>query len=71
MFSAFAYSVILSPKHLPRLAATLGLFTNYGLREFAKRQGLLNLQGADLVGLWMVGTILIQDRRSRRRKGKS
>jgi predicted unusual protein kinase regulating ubiquinone biosynthesis (AarF/ABC1/UbiB family) len=40
--------MILSPKHLPRLTATLGLFTNYGLREFANRQGLLNLEGAAL-----------------------
>src|SRR4026209_2351787 len=44
--SAFAYYMILSPKHLPRLAAIVGLFTNYGLRDFAKRQGLLNLVGA-------------------------
>jgi predicted unusual protein kinase regulating ubiquinone biosynthesis (AarF/ABC1/UbiB family) len=42
--------MILSPKHLPRLAATLGLFTNYGLRDFAKRQGLLSLEGANLAG---------------------
>jgi predicted unusual protein kinase regulating ubiquinone biosynthesis (AarF/ABC1/UbiB family) len=42
--------MILSPKHLPRLTATLGLFTNYGLREFANRQGLLNLEGATLAG---------------------
>ena len=40
--------MILSPKHLPRLASTLGLFTNYGLRDFANRQGLLNLDGANL-----------------------
>ncbi len=40
--------MILSPKHLPRLAATLGLFTNYGLRDFANRQGLLGLEGANL-----------------------
>ncbi|MFN2637624.1 MAG: ABC1 kinase family protein [Gemmatimonadaceae bacterium] len=40
--------MILSPKHLPRLASTLGLFTNYGLREFANRQGLLNLEGSPL-----------------------
>jgi ubiquinone biosynthesis protein len=40
--------MILSPKHLPRLAATLGLFTNYGLRDFAGRQGLLNLEGANV-----------------------
>jgi ubiquinone biosynthesis protein len=42
--------MILSPKHLPRLAAIVGLFTNYGLRDFAKRQGLLNLEGANLDG---------------------
>lgn len=50
MFSALAYRMILSPKHLPRLAATIGLFTNYGLRDFAKRQRLLNLEGAGLAG---------------------
>ena len=38
--------MILSPKHLPRLVATIRLFTNYGLREFAKGQGLLSLEGA-------------------------
>ncbi len=48
MLSAPSYRMILSPKHLPRLAATLGLFTNYGLRDFANRQGLLNLEGASL-----------------------
>jgi ubiquinone biosynthesis protein len=48
MFSAFAYHMILSPKHLPRLAAIVGLFTNYGLRDFAKRQGLLGLEGTGL-----------------------
>ena len=37
--------MILSPKHLPRLAAIVGLFTNYGLRDFANRQGLLGLEG--------------------------
>ena len=42
--------MILSPKHLPRLAAIVGLFTNYGLRDFAKRQGLLNLEGSSLAG---------------------
>lgn len=50
MLSAPAYRMILSPKHLPRLAATLGLFTNYGLRDFANRQGLLSLEGVDLDG---------------------
>ncbi len=42
--------MILSPKHLPRLASTLGLFTNYGLRDFANRQGLMSLEGASLNG---------------------
>jgi ubiquinone biosynthesis protein len=42
--------MILSPKHLSRLRATLGLFTNYGLRDFANRQGLLNLEGAGTGG---------------------
>src|SRR5512132_3231431 len=37
--------MILSPKHLPRLVATVRLFTNYGLRDFANRQGLLALEG--------------------------
>lgn len=40
--------MILSPKHLPRLVATIRLFTNYGLRDFANRQGLLTLEGASL-----------------------
>jgi ubiquinone biosynthesis protein len=42
--------MILSPKHLPRLAAVVGLFTNYGLRDFAKRQGLLNIEGPSVAG---------------------
>ena len=40
--------MILSPKHLPRLISTIRLFTNYGLRDFANRQGLLDLEGASL-----------------------
>lgn len=32
--------VILSPRYIPRLAATVGLFTKYGLGEFADRSGL-------------------------------
>ena len=40
--------MILSPKHLPRLISTIRLFTNYGLRDFANRQGLLNLEGTSL-----------------------
>lgn len=46
MLSAPRASMILSPKHLPRLAATIGLFTRYGLRDFAKQQGLLDIKGA-------------------------
>ena len=42
--------MILSPKHLPRLVATTRLFTSYGLRDFANRQGLLSLEGASLDG---------------------
>ena len=42
--------MILSPKHLPRLVATTRLFTSYGLRDFANRQGLLSLDGASLDG---------------------
>ena len=29
-------SMLLTPKHLPRLAAIVGLFTRYGLRDIAK-----------------------------------
>ncbi len=32
--------MILEPKYLPRLAAMIGLFTRYGLADFAKQQGL-------------------------------
>src|SRR5213595_2996065 len=32
--------MILAPRFLPRLAATIGLFTRYGLADFAKQQGL-------------------------------
>ncbi|HVD61254.1 MAG TPA: AarF/UbiB family protein [Gemmatimonadaceae bacterium] len=39
--------MILSPRYLPRLAATVGLFTRYGLLDFAKGQGLLSLGGVD------------------------
>ena len=48
MFSAFCGNMILSPKHLPRLVSTIRLFTNYGLRDFASRQGLLGLEGAEV-----------------------
>ncbi len=39
--------MILSPKFLPRLTATIGLFTNYGLRDVAQRQGLTQLVPQD------------------------
>lgn len=32
--------MLLAPKYLPRLAATVGLFTRFGLRDFARTQGL-------------------------------
>ena len=35
--------MILAPRFLPRLAATVGLFTRYGLRDFARQQGLIEL----------------------------
>ena len=35
--------MLLTPKYVPRLAAIVGLFTRYGLRDVAKQQGLLNL----------------------------
>lgn len=39
--------MLLSPKHLPRLAAIVGLFTRYGLRDVAKQQGLTSLIPAE------------------------
>jgi predicted unusual protein kinase regulating ubiquinone biosynthesis (AarF/ABC1/UbiB family) len=35
--------MILAPRYLSRLAATVGLFTRYGLRDFARQQGLIDL----------------------------
>src|SRR5881227_2307091 len=35
--------MLLSPKYLPRLAAIVGLFTRYGLRDVASQQGLISL----------------------------
>jgi len=29
--------MILAPRHIPKLAATIGLFTCYGLLDFAKK----------------------------------
>ena len=39
--------MLLSPKHLPRLAAIVRLFTSYGLRDLARQQGLLDLIAQD------------------------
>jgi predicted unusual protein kinase regulating ubiquinone biosynthesis (AarF/ABC1/UbiB family) len=36
--------MLLAPRYLPRLAATVGLFTRYGLRDFAAQQGLDTLE---------------------------
>ena len=37
--------MLLAPKYLPRLAAIVGLFTRYGLRDVARQQGLMSLLG--------------------------
>jgi ubiquinone biosynthesis protein len=39
--------MLLAPRYLPRLAATVGLFTRYGLKDFAKRQGIEGLAADD------------------------
>lgn len=39
--------MILTPRYIPKLAAIIGLFTRYGLLDFAKKQGLLALQNVD------------------------
>ena len=42
--------MLLAPRYLPRLAATVGLFARYGLHQLASQQGLLELdpqEGAD------------------------
>ena len=38
--------MLLAPRFLPRLASTLGLFTRYGLMDYARGQSMLELQGA-------------------------
>ena len=42
-----AADMILAPRHLPRLSATIGLFTRYGLADFAQQQGLEGLAQDD------------------------
>src|SRR5256714_13053698 len=39
--------MILAPRYIPRLAATVGLFTKYGLGDFAERSGLRALAEED------------------------
>jgi ubiquinone biosynthesis protein len=39
--------MILAPRYLPRLTATIGLFTRYGLADFARQQGIHGLVPAD------------------------
>ncbi|MGH7623075.1 MAG: ABC1 kinase family protein, partial [Gemmatimonadaceae bacterium] len=39
--------MILAPRYLPRLTAMIGLFTRYGLTDFASQQGLHALAAAD------------------------
>src|SRR5688572_30354212 len=39
--------MILAPRYLPRLAATVGLFTRYGLADVADRTGLRALVAED------------------------
>ena len=44
--------MILAPRYIPRLAATVGLFTKYGLGDFADRAGLRALvEGEDGDGI--------------------
>jgi predicted unusual protein kinase regulating ubiquinone biosynthesis (AarF/ABC1/UbiB family) len=40
--------MILAPRFVPRLVATVELFTRYGLRDFARQQGLIELSPKDL-----------------------
>jgi len=40
--------MILAPRFLPRLASTVGLFTRYGLMDYARGQSMLRVQGAVL-----------------------
>lgn len=57
------------------VSATLksgGLLVASGLlMAYKPRLGIVGFLITAIIGLWMVATILIQDRRSRKRKGKS
>jgi ubiquinone biosynthesis protein len=49
-----------------------GLLVSSGLlMAYQRSLGMIGFLLAGIVGLWMIGTIFIQDRRSRKRKGKS
>ena len=49
-----------------------GLLVASGLlMAYQRRLGMLGFLIAGVLGLWMIATIFIQDRRSRKRKGKS
>ena len=50
LFRASLSRMILAPRFLPRLAATVGLFTRYGLRDFARQQGLIELAPGEDTG---------------------
>lgn len=43
MLAAMCARMILAPRYVPRLASTVGLFTRYGLADFARQQGLAAL----------------------------
>src|SRR6267142_1397200 len=49
-----------------------GLLVSSGLlMAYQRSLGMIGFLLAGIVGLWMIATIFIQDRRSRKRKGKS
>ena len=59
--------MILSPKYLPRLVSMIRLFTNYGLRDFANRQGLLGLEGGIDEGAAVEGDAKVKAKAFRKR----
>ena len=49
-----------------------GLLVASGLlMAYQRSLGMIGFLLAGIIGLWMIATIFIQDRRSRKRKGKS
>jgi len=59
--------MILSPKYLPRLISMIRLFTNYGLRDFANRQGLLGLESGIDEGAAVEGDAKVKAKAFRKR----